>query len=94
MRQVATNMLIALSAIALMAGASGCKRSAENGRISTGQMSSGVMSNSASPRGTPGDSDAAKRANSEAGAAASASPAASHAAAVHSTPASGASATQ
>ncbi|MGF6919071.1 hypothetical protein [Paraburkholderia sp. 40] len=94
MRQVSANMLIALSAVALLAGASGCKRTAGNGGISTGQVSSGVMSNSASPRGTPGDSDAANRANGEAGAAASAAPAASDAAPVRSTPASTASATQ
>jgi hypothetical protein len=87
-------MLIALSAVALMAGASSCKRAAQNDGISIGQASSGVMSNSASPRGTPGDSNAAKRANGEAGAAASATPATSDAAAVHSTPASTASATQ
>lgn len=94
MRQVTRNMLIALSTVALMAGVSGCKRAAENGGTSMGQASSGVMSNSASPSGTPGNSDAANRASSEAGAAASATPAASDAAAVHSTPASGASATQ
>ncbi|MCC8397533.1 hypothetical protein LJ656_33835 [Paraburkholderia sp. MMS20-SJTR3] len=93
MRQrVAT--LIALGALVSIAGVSGCKRADDNGQQPLSQGSSGVMSNSASARGTPGDSDAANRANAQASAAASATPAVSGAAAVHSTPASGASATQ
>jgi hypothetical protein len=94
MLQVTRNMLIALSAVVLTVGVSACKRSNDNGNEPMSAGSSGVMSNSASARGTPGDSDAANRATSAAGPDASATPAASGVAPVVTTPASGASATQ
>jgi hypothetical protein len=85
--------LITLFSGALIAAAGGCRRTDNGNPGALDAGSSGVMSNSAGPSGTPGESDAAKRADSSAGAAASETTAASSVAPVVSTPSSSASAT-
>lgn len=91
MNRTLSNTFVALSMVATALGAAGCKRADNNGNEPLNQASSGVMSNSAGPSGTPGSSDAANRAASDAGPAASADNAASAAAPVMATPASAAS---
>ncbi|MFM0339828.1 hypothetical protein PQR27_25450 [Paraburkholderia fungorum] len=77
-----------LSMVALTTATYGCKRVDNGNKDTMSAGSSGVMSNTAGVNGTPGDSDAAKRAEAAAGTAASSTSPASSGAGVVSTPAS------
>jgi hypothetical protein len=91
MKRAMTNQFIYVSIAALVAVASGCKRTDNGNPGAMDSASSGVLSNSAGPSGTAGTSNAAKRADSAAGSAASWTDAPVREAPVVSTPASAAS---
>jgi hypothetical protein len=57
------HILLILSMAALATAATGCKKGDDNSKDTMSSGSSGVMSNSAGLSGTPGTSDAAKRAS-------------------------------
>ncbi|WP_144146992.1 hypothetical protein [Paraburkholderia sp. BCC1884] len=91
MDRLIKTLLIAIVSATMSFAVTGCKRTDNGNAGSLNVGSSGVMSNSAAANGTPGESDAAKRVDSAAGAGASAVSAASSEPPVVSTPSSAAS---
>jgi hypothetical protein len=91
MNHAMSKQVLCVVIAALTVVASGCKRTDNGNPGALNSESSGVMSNSAGGSGTPGSSDAARRVDSSAGGAASATDPAASEAPVVSTPASAAS---